>query len=166
MRSYSVYRAHTHTDPGDDRTSTAFTAQTLTSQLATWSACMQFGAAVAAQDALAGIAATAYVSLVPTGCVVETTTTLVRYFNPNKKPSPDFPMISAIRLAMHTGVAFRPACNVHIRGESMVTTSTQLMVSNNRKIIPAAVALTAAAVGGSYYFVGTDQHRFVSIKLL
>lgn len=81
---------------------------------------MQFGAAVAAQDALAGIAATTYVLLVPTGCVVETTTTLVRYFNPNKKPSPDFPMISA----MHTGVAFRPACNVHIRGESMVTTST------------------------------------------
>lgn len=129
-RSYSFYRAHTHTDPGDDaldriRTSTAFTAQTLTSQLATWWACMQFGAAVATQDAPAGIAAA---SLVPTGCVVETTTNLaiVRYFNPNKKPSPDFSMISA----MCTGVAFRPACKVHIRGESMVTTSTQLVVSN------------------------------------
>ena len=78
------------------------------------------------QDAPAGIAATAYVSLVLTGYVVETTTTLVRYFNPNKKPSPDFPMISA----MYTGVAFRPACKVRICGESMVTTSTQLMVSN------------------------------------
>ena len=39
---------------------------------------------------------------------------------------------------------------------------------NNRKFIPAAVVLAAAAVGGSYYFVGTDQHQFVdlSIKLL
>lgn len=87
---------------------------------------MQFGAAVATQDTPAGIAAAAYASLVPTGCVVETTTNLVRYFNPNKKPSPDFSMISA----MCTGVAFRPACKVHIRGESMVTTSTQLVVSN------------------------------------
>lgn len=205
MRSYSFYEAHTYIDPGDDaldRTLTAFTVHTLTSQLATLSACMQFGlkfgAAVAPQDALAGVA-TAYASLVPTGSVVVMTTNLVRYFNPNKKPSPDFPMISA----MHTGVAFRPACNVHIRGESMVTTSTQLMVSNidaardpntlefrsprpsckatdfqlatwrddevrlnNRKFIPAAVVLAAAAVGGSYYFVGTDQHQFVSIKLL
>lgn len=40
---------------------------------------LNFGAAVALQAAPAGIAA-AYVSLVPTGCVVETTTNLVRYF--------------------------------------------------------------------------------------
>ena len=56
---------------------------TLASQLATLSACMQFGlnfgAAVAPQDAPTGIAA-AYVLLVPTGCVVETTTNLLRYF--------------------------------------------------------------------------------------
>eukprot|EP00729_Bicosta_minor_P026673 gene26673-1448_t len=121
MRSYSFYEAHTYINPGDDaldRTLTAFTVHTLTSQLATLSACMQFGlkfgAAVAPQDALAGVA-TAYASLVPTGSVVVMTTNLVRYFNPNKKPSPDFSMISA----MCTGVAFRPACKVHIRGESM-----------------------------------------------
>lgn len=37
---------------------------------------------------------------------------------------------------------------------------------NNQTIIPAAAVLAAAAVGGSYYFVGTDQHQFVTIKLL
>lgn len=45
MRSYSFFKTHTYIDPGDDalyRTSTTFTVHTLTNQLATLSACMQF----------------------------------------------------------------------------------------------------------------------------